>query len=125
GVAEALGQAGEVEGDLAGHGDDPPNSTSTGWPGLSCTDVASSKRSSTMKTSFPRLSWLKITGGVYSTCGEMKLTLPANGPAPPSTRTRAWSPGWIVATTACGTNARTLRLAGGRSATTRRPAATH
>ena len=34
------------------------NSTSTGWPGCSFTAVAGSNRSSIMKTSLPRLSWL-------------------------------------------------------------------
>ena len=58
-LAEALGHAAHVDGELSRsvarvHG----RSTSTGWPGCRRRATAGSKRTSIMKTSLPRLSWL-------------------------------------------------------------------
>src|SRR5690242_21476928 len=77
---EALGQAGNVDGDLFCRAIrhrrtscwSGPSVTVTGWPAVSA--VASpSGRASTRKTSFCRCSREKITGGVNSASRAMKL----------------------------------------------------
>ena len=54
---------------------------SSGWPGRSRVASFASGRASTRKTSFARLSLLKITGGVNSACGAMYVTFAAIGAA--------------------------------------------
>ena len=65
-----------------------------------------------------------MTGGVYSTVREMKLTRAVRSGAQPSQRTVTVSPSAIVGSAASGTKKRILMLPGGSSATTGRPAGT-
>ena len=65
-----------------------------------------------------------MTGGVYSTDRETKLTLAAISAAQPSQCTATVSPNTIDGNAASGTKKRILILPGGSSATIGRPAGT-
>src|SRR6185369_12160858 len=122
--AESLGHPPDIDCELNGHAH-RPSRRSTGCPGWRRSALSGGKEASTRYTSFARFSRLKMTGGVYSARGEMKLTLPIRLSLIPSTVTATGSLMRIEAIIPSGRKLRTFTPSGGRSDTTGLPAATH